>query len=113
MMVVGEEYPNDVRARGVRAMAKASHDETTAEIAVHAVVRLPGNIAGVAIGIDLHMHMTALSVFAALPRGKQCEVAPYDDPYGLLRITCELNDGALVGPDDFERGPILSLDRHE
>src|SRR5688572_29416925 len=77
VMVIGQQDADHVLAGGSRAMAEASLDEVAAKVAVHAVVRPSGDIAAIAGRIDLHMHMAASAVVAALTGREQREVAPH------------------------------------
>lgn len=62
-------------ADGHRTMAETSLNKVATKVAIHAVVRPAGNVAGVSGRIDLHMDMAALTVVAAFTRREQLEVA--------------------------------------
>jgi hypothetical protein len=99
-----------VLAGGIRAMAKASLDQVAAKVAIHAVVRSAGRVAGVSGRIDLHMHMATLTVVAAFTRREQLEVASNDDAYSLLRIVAEFDGRTGYRPDDFQGGPAPRME---
>ncbi|MER9960341.1 hypothetical protein NKJ72_05170 [Mesorhizobium sp. M0045] len=92
MMIIGKKHADYVSAGGIRAMAETGLDKVTAKVAVHAVVRLAGDVAGVSVGIDLHMHVAALADFLTLTRREQPEVAPDDDAYRLLRSIAQFDN---------------------
>ncbi|WP_164759827.1 MULTISPECIES: hypothetical protein [unclassified Mesorhizobium] len=94
-------------------MAETSLDKIAAKVAVHAVVRLAGDIAGISGGIDLHMHVPALADAVAFTRWQQREVAPDHDAYRPFGIIAEFDDRTGHRPDDFQSWPIFGLGRPE
>lgn len=96
-------------AGSIGAIAETSLDKRAAKIAVHAVIRLAGNVARVPFRIDLHMHMAAPAIVAACPGRKQREVAFDDNAYGLFGIIADFDDGTEIRPDDFQARWIVGL----
>ena len=102
MMVISQKDADDVLASGVGAVTEPGADQVAAEVAVHAVVRAPWDVAAVAVRIDLHVDMAAARLTPALAGGAQCEVAPHDDANGALRVGAQRHDHALGRPDDLQ-----------
>jgi len=102
MIVIGKENADDMLPLGVLAVAKVSLDEITTKVAVHAVIGPPRDVAGVTIGIDLHVNVPASGVGSTSPSGKQGEVAFDQDPDRLLRVSAKLDGGVRQGPDHFQ-----------
>ena len=113
MVVVGKENPDNMGAEGFRAMAEAGFDQVAAKVAVHAVVGSPGDVAGISLGIDLHVDVAALMVLRALQCREEREIALYDHADGLFGVAAQFDDRAGLGPDDFERRAILCVGRGE
>jgi hypothetical protein len=82
--IIGQEDADDMNAGWRWAMAEPRLDEIAAEITVHAVVWSSRDVAGIAIRIDFHVHMTASLVIATLPCRKEPEVASDDDANRFL-----------------------------
>lgn len=100
-------------AGGIRAMAETSLDKIAAKVAVHAVVRLAGYVAGISGRIDLHMQMAALADAVAFTRWQKREVAADDDAYRLLWVIAEFDDLTGRRPGDLQGWPIFGLGRPE
>lgn len=106
MIVIGKKNTNDMAARRALAVSEPSLDQIAAEVAVHAVVGSPRNVAVVTLRIDLHMDMSAPSVAAALSGGKQGEVAFDENADRLVGVSTELNGRVGNRPDDLQAGNI-------
>ncbi|SIT54386.1 hypothetical protein BQ8794_150068 [Mesorhizobium prunaredense] len=100
-------------ADGIRTMAETSLNKIAAKVAVHAVVRLAGNVAGISGRIDLHMQMAALADAVTFTRWQKREVAADDDAYRLLWVIAEFDDRTGRRPDDFQGWLIFGLGRPE
>lgn len=113
MAIISKENPYDMGAECFRAMAEARLDQVAAEVAVHAVVGPSGDVAGIPIGIDLHVDVAALLVLRALQCGEEREIALYDHADGLFGVAAQFDDSAGLGPDDFEHRAVLCMGRCE
>ncbi len=109
MVIVGQENPDDMCSCSLGTMAKARPDQGASEVAVHAVVGPPRDVAGISRGIDLQMDVAALRVRPALRRGKECKVALYDHTDRPFEVGAKFNCRAGLGPNDFERRTILRI----
>lgn len=108
-MVVSKQYADYVLPGRARAMAEIRFNKIASEVAVHAVVGAAGYIAGVAVGVDLHVNVAALRVIPAFAGWEQSEIALYDDADHTFGIVAELDHGSSLGPDDLQRGGFLRL----